>query len=77
MFVAAKLDHFLNVHNTFFLFLMDNHFHTPVSVRFPFFYVVITPQNGVFNNSKPASLLMRIVIITPQNGVFNNRKEDF
>ena len=37
-----------------FLFLMvplsRNHFHTPVSVRFPFFYVVITPKNGVFNN---------------------------
>ena len=26
--------------------LLRNHFHTPVSVRFPFFYVVTTPQNG-------------------------------
>ena len=30
--------------------LSRNHFLTPVIVRFSFYYVVITPQNGVFNN---------------------------
>ena len=34
--------------------------------------VVITPQNGVFNNMIAEGKGNDIVVITPQNGVFNN-----
>ena len=68
----CKVRSFFKCSQYFFLFLMDNHFHTPVSVRFPFFYVVITPQNGVFNNFNSLKVYSYDVVITPQNGVFNN-----
>ncbi len=34
--------------------------------------VVITPQNGAFNNKVKDKSKDVIVVITPQNGVFNN-----
>ena len=34
--------------------------------------VVITPQNGVFNNKGELRENKKEVVITPQNGVFNN-----
>ena len=72
----CKVTSFFLCSQYFFLFLMvpllRNHFHTPVSVRFPFFYVVTTPQNGVFNNRNSSASLQSWVVITPQNGVFNN-----
>ena len=36
--------------------------------------VVITPQNGVVNNSLKLRDAVVAVVITPQNGVFNNKK---
>ena len=53
MFDAAKLDTFFNVHNTFFVFngtFIEEPFSYTCYCVFSFFYVVITPQNGGFNN---------------------------
>ena len=36
--------------------------------------VVITPQNGVFNNRIVPCVIFEEVVITPQNGVFNNNR---
>ena len=36
--------------------------------------VVITPQNGGFNNSSDNYVISKRVVITPQNGVFNNKE---
>ena len=52
--------------------LSRNHFLTPVIVLFSFFCVVITIQNGVFNNKGELRENKKEVVITPQNGVFNN-----
>ena len=52
--------------------LLRNHLITPVSVRFPFCFVVTTPQNRVFNNAPEYYKYWEDVVITPQNGVFNN-----
>ena len=37
--------------------------------------VVITPQNGVFNNLQTLNKSAKVVVITPQNGVFNNQNK--